>query len=70
MAFSRISVDDLLEYIFEDEQSLDESNSENDEDIYGYLGAFVVPHGDLEDESRHLSGSTRLSNFDDDEANF
>ena len=69
MAFSQISADDVLENIFEDEQSLDESNSEDGKDIYiyGYLGAFVVPRGDLEDESRHLSGSTRLSNVDDDE---
>ena len=51
MAFSQISVEDVLENIFEDEQSLDDSDSEDDEDIYGYLGAFVVPHGELEGES-------------------
>ena len=51
MAFSWISVEDVLENIFEDEQSLDDSDSEDNEDIYGYLGAFVVPHGKLEGES-------------------
>ena len=51
--------------IFVDEQSLDKSDI--CEYIYGNLGSFVVPCGDLEDESRHLSGSTRLSNVDDNE---
>ena len=55
MAISRISAEDVLENVFEDEQSLDDSDSEDGEDIYGYLGAFVVPRVELEGESRHLS---------------
>ena len=55
MAFSRISAEDVLQNVFEDEQSLDDSDSEDGEDIYGYLGAFVVPRGELEGESRRLS---------------
>ena len=76
MACSRILVEDVLENIFEDEQSLDDSDSEDDEDIYyGYLGAFVVPHGELEGESRHLprrildisGGVNEASSQDEDE---
>ena len=55
MAFSRISVENVLENVLEDEQSLDDSDSEDGKDIYGYLGAFVVPRVELEGESRHLS---------------
>ena len=55
MAFSQISAEDVPETVFEDEQSLDDSNSEDGEDIYGYLGAFVVPRVKLEGELRHLS---------------
>ena len=64
-AFSQISANDVPKNIFKDEQSLDESNNENGKDIYGYLGAFVVPCGDLEGELRHFSGSRKLSNVDD-----
>ena len=48
-------MEDVLENVFEDEQSLDDSDSEDGEDIYGYLGAFVVPRVELEGNSRHLS---------------
>ena len=55
MAFSQISAEDVLENVFEDEQSLDDSDSEDGEDIYGYLGAFVVLRVKLEGKSQHLS---------------
>ena len=41
MAFSRISVEDVLENIFEDEQSLDDRDSEDGKDIYGYRGVLL-----------------------------
>ena len=55
MAVSRLSAEDVLANVIDDEESLDGSDSEDGEDIYGYLGAFVVPRGELEDESRVLS---------------
>lgn len=55
MAFSRLSAEDVLANVIDDEKSLDGSDSEDGEDIYGYLGAFVVPRGELEDESQVLS---------------
>ena len=71
MAFSRISAEDVLENVFEDEQSIDNSDSEDGEDIYGYLGAFVVLHVELEGESRHLSvrinGGNNETSSDDGE---
>lgn len=72
MAFSRISAEDVLENVFddvfEDEQSLDDSDSEDGEDIYGYLGSVVVPRGELEGESRRLSRKLVDIDGDDDEA--
>ena len=55
MAFPQILAEDVLQNVFEDEQSLDNSDSKNGKDICGYLGAFVVLHGELEDKSRRLS---------------
>ena len=37
-------------------QSLDDSDSESGDDIYGYLGAFVLPRGELEEELCILTG--------------
>ena len=54
MAFSRILAD-VLENVFEDEQNLHDSDSEDGNDIYGYVGAFVVARVELEGKSRHLS---------------
>ena len=56
MAYSRLSVDDVVSTIFADEESFDDSDSESGEDIYGYLGAFSLCRGELEEESRNLTG--------------
>ena len=56
MAYSQLSGDDVLTNIFGDEESLDDSDSESGDDIYGYLGTFVLPHGELEEQSCILTG--------------
>ena len=67
MVYSWILAEDVLDEIFEDEQSLDYSNSEDGKDIYGYLGAFVVPRGELEDKSRRLTRRSLLDIDGNDE---
>ena len=49
MAYSRLSADNVVSHIFEDEDSFDDSDS--GEDIYGYLGAFALSRHELEEES-------------------
>jgi len=56
MAYSRLSVDNVVSHILADEDSFDDSDSESGEDIYGYLGAFTLSRGELEEESRILTG--------------
>ena len=69
MAFSWISSEGVLQNIFEDEEALDDSDSEDGKDVYGYLGSLVVPRDQLEEESQHLSTQRRLLDIDgDDEA--
>ena len=43
MAYSRLSGDDAVSTIFADKESLNDSNSESGEDLYGYLGARTIP---------------------------
>ena len=62
MAYSWLSGDDVLTNIFGDEESLDDSDSESGDDIYGYLGAFVLPHDELEEESHILTGVDEVEN--------
>ena len=43
MAYSRISKDDVISGIFDAEETFDDSDSESGDDIYGYLGARIIP---------------------------
>jgi len=61
MAYSQLSGDDVLTNIFGDEESLDDSDSESGDDIYGYLGTFVLPRDELE-ELRILTGVDKVEN--------
>ena len=51
MAADQLSVESVLGTIFDDEYSLDESDSEDGEDIYGYLGEPVLYCSEIEAES-------------------
>ena len=51
MAYSRIL--DVVSNIFEDEETF---NSESGDDVYGYLGARAIPHGELIEELNVLTG--------------
>jgi len=44
--------DNVFSNTFGDEDSFDDSDSESRDDIYGYLGTFAMPCGELEKESR------------------
>ena len=55
MAFSRLSVDNVISHILEDEDSFDDSDSETG-DVYGCLGAFSLSRAELEEESHALTG--------------
>ena len=65
MAFFRLSTEDVLDNVFEDEESLDDSDSEDGGDIYGYLGSFAIPRNELEAESQRLCGGL-LEGSDED----
>ena len=54
MASDRLSAESVLGTLFEDEFSLDESDSEDGEDVYGYLGKHVLRRNEIEAESRLL----------------
>ena len=54
MASNRLSAESVLGTLFEDEFSLDESDSEDGEDVYGYLGEHVLRRNEIEAESRLL----------------
>ena len=56
MAYSQLSVDNVVSHMFEDEDGFDDSDSESGEDIYGCLGAFALSRHELEEESRILTG--------------
>ena len=51
MAADRLSAESVLGTIFDDEYSLDESDSEDGEDVYGYLGEPVLRRSEIEAES-------------------
>ena len=55
MAYSRLSVNDVLSNVFANEDSFDDSDSESGDDIYGYLGAFTLSRGELERETCNLT---------------
>ena len=64
------SAEDVPENVFEGEESLDDSDSKCGEDIYGYLGAIVVPRGELEDEMLlHLCEGPLEIDHDDEVSN-
>ena len=48
--------EDVLDNVFEDKESLDDSDSEDGEDIYGYLGSFAILRNVLEAISQRLHG--------------
>ena len=54
MASHRLSAENVVGTLFEDELSLDESDSEDGEDVYGYLGEPILRRSEIEAESRLL----------------
>ena len=54
MASGRLSADNVLGTLFDDELGLDESDSEDGDDVYGYLGEAILRRSEIEAESRLL----------------
>ena len=69
MASNRLSAENVLGTLLADELSLDEDDSEDGEDIYGYLGEPILRRNEIEAESRLLVqedlGRKDLDEFED-----
>ena len=69
MASNQLSAENVLGTLLADELSLDEDDSEDGEDIYGYLGEPILRRNEIEAESRLLVqedlGRKDLDEFED-----
>ena len=69
MASNRLSAENVLGTLLVDELSLDEDDSKDGEDIYGYLGEPILRRNEIEAESRLLVqedlGRKDLDEFED-----
>lgn len=74
MASNRLSAENVLGTLLADELSLDESDSEDGEDIYGYLGEPILSRSEIEAESRLLLhedlGRKDLDEFEDTDEDY
>ena len=69
-----LSAENILETLLADELSLNEDDSEDGEDIYGYLGEPILRHNEIEAESRLLVqedlGRNDLDEFEDTDKDY
>ena len=74
MASNRLSAENVLGTLLADELNLDEDDSEDGEDIYGYLGEPILRHNEIEAESRLLVqedlGRKDLDEFEDTDKDY